>query len=420
MKLPSLASLVLAACAPAATPPAKPPVTTIVGAAPTIPVAPHDAAAASWPSAVDTSLGAPDGFHLLAVSKDGKNVLTTVTTTISFFDKHERRMSRSNGAYVAELDLERGCMNATYDFPTLSAASATGTHAEALAILNSPAMATDLARAKAIARAYGANSAPIRVSPDGRYVVLEANNAIYMAIDGGAFAHFGKPAAIMPTVSEAGRHVLFGNGSGIYAPSVLDLQTQRVRPVTRAKGASMTVKDLFPLADGSFLAAQEPVRSGRGGSKICLAKIDVEQARETEMVCVPSRVLSASVGEISTTGRYAMLHAEGPDRVVVWDTNTWQVVTDVPGKPIYAKLDSEGHVAWEELGGVVQIAKGGRVHTMQLEREPSGLYPTLAGYLGARLLLGHPAAKAFAFEGPLKSLKDAGPCGWLTVAEPPP
>jgi hypothetical protein len=393
---------------PAAVAVPPPSVQPTVTAPPTDPPAPV-AAPRTWTAAVDTSLGAPDAFHLVAISKDGKKVLARVMTTVEYFEKHTKRQTRGNSEYMAELELATGCMETTFDFPTLGKASSTGTVEDALAVLNSPEMATDLGRARAIAAAYGPNDTPIRISPDGHHVVLEANNELYHAVDNAKFARVGNRAAMNPVMSANGRQVLFAYGGGAYLPNMLDLASGKMQPVTRAKGASMTARDIFPTPDGNFLVAEE------APSQICISKIDSAQLKEAEQLCIPSRILSSSIAELSDDGKFIMLHAERPDRVVVWDTANWQKVTDAPGSPIYAKLDGQGRVAWDDPSGTISIAKGQQVEKLALKKDPNGLYPRLAGFLGNKMVLGHPAQKAFNFEEPLVSLKDTEPCGWLTV-----
>ena len=384
--------------------PANPPIAPAPEPVPSKPVPPP-----AWPAEVDTSLPAPDDFHLIRAAKDGKKILVEATGTLEFFDPHTKATSRGNTAYLAEIELATGCIDATWDFPTIGAASGTGTVPEAMAILAGPEMAKDVDRAKHIAAAYGPNDAPIRVTPDGKHVILEANNEIYWSKDGGAFTHV-RGVAKGPTLSSDGRYLLFGGTPG-YAPTVLELATGKIQLVTRAKGAAMSTSDLYPMANGSFVA----VEVDRAETRICVRTIDPTAHVERENFCIPSKVHSATVSAMSADTRFLALHEDDGGRVTAYDTTTWKKVADGPGRPIYDDVDDQGHVGWSQAGVFTLLGN----EVIRTQRLPGTDLPgTFVGFLGSRALVGHPSIAAFEFEKPLKTLKDVSPCGHVGFLEP--
>lgn len=408
--------------------PAAPPPRVTIAPLPTVVIAPPVASAKppappQWPAAVDLALTAPDGFHLVAVR--GDEALVTVTGMLEFREPNlGNALVHGNTEYTARFDLRTGCMLATYDFPTIGAAARTGTVKDALAILASPAMAAEIARAKTITSTFGPNDAPIRVTPDGRNAVLEANNEIYWAKDGGA--HFTHLPGIgkSPLVSSDGAHLLYGSG-GIYQPMILDFATGRTRAVTRGRAKAMSVSDVYPLADGTFLSVETNGFGVQHATQVCVMTIDPKRAIEAQAVCVPSDVISASVSELSADSRFVAVHAEHmrADRILTFDTKTWQKVTDAPGSPNYMDVDDRGRVAWDDYSQGpkkrIVVAEGGSVKPLAVPAGPHpDIPPTFVGFLGHRMIVGYPSIEAFATTG-LRTLRDVAPCGHLRVIDAP-
>jgi hypothetical protein len=375
----------------------------------------------TWPTAVDTSLTAPDGFHLIAVRPDGK-VLAQVTGMYQFREPSTNEAHvRGNNSYLAELDLETGCMDATFELGTLRRASGTGSVSGALTVLRSTEMSEDLARARAMSAVFGPNSSPIAVTPSGR-AVLVANNNVYWAKDGQTFARVGAKPALHPTVSTDGAYVLFALGAPEYRSTILDLATGGLRTVSGANSEGLSVKHAYPTPDGFIVVLDDGIFPRRA-TRVCALKVDPRRALATRGVCVPSEVLSSSCSMLSADGHYLAIHAEhsSGDRVLVFDTATWRQTLDVPGMPIYFDVDSLGRVAWDAGPPTYKIvlAADNTVKEVTTPVPSNGVPPTFVGFAGTRLILGYPAMRSFEGEGPLQTLEQIGPCGFLQGMEVP-
>ncbi len=379
-----------------------------------------------WPAIVDLSLPAPDAFHLVAAKDD--ELLVDITGTIEFHERHmNNQLVRGDSHYFARMSLRTGCMEETYDFPTVGEAASTGTVTEALAVLAKPAMVAEVARAKELAATFGSNAGSIRVSPNARVVVLEANNEIYWAKDGAlAFKHV-PGVAKGPVMSSDGRHVAYGSGGGTYQLAILDVDTGHTRSLTRSPTGVMSTSEVWALSDGGFVAVETNGVGGRQATRVCVSRIDAQRFVETEIMCEPADVLSASLSVMSSDERWLAVHLERhgtPGREIVLDTKTWTKTTDVAGSPIYPDVDSRGRVGWETHSGrrrPIVIGEGSAVREIDVpaHADPE-LQPTFVGFAGDRLVVGYPAMPAFAFEGQaLKKLRDIAPCGFVRAVRLP-
>jgi hypothetical protein len=371
---------------------------------------------------VDTSLTAPDGFHLIAVRPDGK-LLAEVTGMFQFREPRTNDAHvRGNNTYLAELDLKTGCMDATFELGTLRRASGTGSVSGALAVLGSTEMSGDLARARAMSAMFGPNSSPIVVTPSGQ-AVLVANNNVYWAKDGETFVRVGAKPALDPALSTDGAYVIFALGAPEYRSTVLDPATGRLRTVSGADIEGLSVKHVHPTPDGRFIIVLDDGIFPRHATRVCALKVDPQRALATRGVCVPSEVLSSSCSRLSVDGHYLAIHAEHPsgDRVLVFDTATWRQTLEVPGRPIYFDVDSLGRVAWDAGPPTYKIllAADDTVKEVTAPAPSNGVPPTFVGFAGTRLILGYPAMRSFEAEGALKTLKQIGPCGFLEGMDVP-
>lgn len=387
---------------------------------PSAPPAPPPPPAPTWPKEVDTKLTAPGGFRLIAVK--GDEALVTVMGTIEYVEPRTKHEIRARSSYLARIDLRTGCMLETFDFPTVSHAEMTGSVRAALAVLATPSMGEELARARTLAAAFGPGTAPIRVSPDGKNAVLEANNQIYWAKDGKSeWVRVGTRAGRNPVLTADGAHVVVNLGGGAYRPNVMDLATGKLHPVSGKRSAEMAAGDLHPLADGAVLAV-ETNGINHGATRICVTRIDTQKYVEKELVCVPANVISASLSELSADERYLALMVEDPqhDRVVVYDTKTWEKVTDGAGNPTYRAVDVRGRVAWDDGKGTVVMAHGNTTDPVELPAAaPGAPRRSFVGFIGDKLVVGHPRMAPFEDEKPLLTLADVDPCGHLTVIDAP-
>jgi hypothetical protein len=376
----------------------------------------------AWPSAVDTTLTAPDGFHLIAARPDGK-ALVDVTGMIQFRDPNTHQSNvRGTNLYRAQFDLATGCMEATFELRALRRASSLGPVSATLAVLGSSEMSEDLARARSVSTEFGPNGSPIAVTPGGQ-AVLVANNNVYWAKDGQTFARLGSRPALHPTVSADAKYLLFALGAPEYRATVLELSTGRQRPVSGGGSEGLAVKQAYPMEDGRFLAVLDDSIFPRRATRVCALKVDPERAEATRGVCVPSEVLSSSCSMLSADGHYLAIHAEhsSGDRVLVFDTTTWQRTLDVPGRPIYFDVDSRGRVAWD-LGppsyGIV-LAADDTLKAVTTPAPSNGVPTTFVGFAGPRLIVGYPAMTPFGGDGPLETLESVGPCGFLRGIDVP-
>jgi hypothetical protein len=395
--------------------PARVDARTIARAAP--PPAPP---APTWPKEVDLTLTAPDGFHLIAAK--GDDALVSVTGMIDYVEPRSGHQVRGNTSYLARIDLRTGCMKETFDFATTGRAEATGSVRAALAVLATPPMALELERARALALVFGPNASPIKISPDGKNAVLEANNQIYWARDGkSAFARVGDRAGRTPVLTADGAHAVVNLGAGAYRPHVMDLGTGKLHPVSGKRSAEMAAGDLYPLSDGTVLAV-ETNGINHGATRICVTRIDTQRYVEKDAVCVPANVISASISELSADERYLALMVEEPqhNRVIVYDTRTWEKVTDVEGNPTYRAVDVRGRVAWDDGSGAILVSHGSTTEKLQLPAAAAGAQrPRFVGFVGDAIVVGHPSMAPFEDEKPLKRLAAVEPCGHLSVVDAP-
>jgi hypothetical protein len=376
----------------------------------------------AWPSAVDASLTAPDGFHLIAVHPDGK-VLVDVTGMIQFRDPRTNDAHvRGSNLYRAQLDLQTGCMEATFEFKTLRRASETGSVSGALAVLGSPETSEDIARGRALSAAFGPNSSPIIVTPSDK-AVLVANNNVYWAKDGQTFARVGAKPALHPALSIDGTYILFALGAPEYRSTVLDLSTGGLRAVSGAGSEGLAIKHAYPTTDGGFLVVVDDGVFPRRATRVCALKVDPKRAKATRGVCVPSEVLSSSCSMLSADGHYLAIHAEhsSGDRVLVFDTATWQPTLDVPGRPIYFDVDSRGRVAWDAgpPSYKILLASDNAVTEVTTPPPTNGVPPTFVGFADARLIIGYPTMASSDGERSLETLEKVGPCGFLREIDAP-
>ncbi len=373
----------------------------------------------TWPKEVDLTLTAPDAFHLVA--SRGNEALVTVTGMIDYVEPRTGHQVRAVTSYLARIDLRKGCMTETYDFPTLGRAAATGSVRSALEVLAAPTMAVELEHARALSLAFGPGAAPIAFSADGKSAVLEANNQIYWAKDGkSTWTRVGDRVGRNPVLAD-GAHVIVSLGAGTYRPHVIDLDTGKLHAISGKRSNEMAAGDLHPLADGGALAV-ETNGIKRRPTRICITRIDTQHYVEKEQVCVAANVISASLSELSADERYLALMVENPqhNRVTVYDTTTWQKVTDVDGDPTHRDVDPHGRVAWDDGNGTILLAQGSTTDKVQLPAPLPGA-PQLGfvGFVGDKIVVGHPAMERFESNKPLKTLADLAPCGYLSVVDPP-
>ncbi len=387
------------------------------------PLAAADAApppAPTWPKEVDLTLTAPDAFHLVR-SKDN-DALVTVTGMTELVDPRTGHQVRASTSYLARIDLRTGCMTETYDFPTMGRAAATGSVRAALEVLASPTMTAEVEHARAISLAFGRGAAPIAISADGKSAVLEANNQIYWAKDGkSTWTRLGDRVGRTPVLTADGAHVVVNLGAGSYRPHVIDLATGKLHAISGKRSNEMAAGDLHALADGAALAV-ETNSIKRSPTRICITRIDTQHYVEKELVCVPANVISASLSEISADERYLALMVENPqhNRVTVYDTSTWQKVTDVDGDPTHRDVDPNGRVAWDDGNGALLLAHGSTTDTLKLPApEPGAPHSGFVGFVGDKIVVGHPAMERFESTRPLKTLADLAPCGYLSVVDAP-
>ena len=386
------------------------------------PLAATDAAppAAAWPKEVDLALTAPDAFHLVA-AKDS-DALVTVTGMVEYVEPRTGHEVRGISSYLARIDLRTGCMEETYDFPTLGRAAATGSVRSALEALAAPTMMVELQHARALGLAFGPGAAPIAISTDGKNAVLEANNQIYWAKDGkSTWTRVGARVGRAPVLTADGAHVIVSMGAGSYRPHIMDLDTGNLHAVSGKRSNEMAAGDVHPLADGAALAVETNGIKGRA-TRICITRIDTRRHVEKELVCVAANPISASLSELSRDERYLALMVENPEhnRVTVYDTTTWQKVTDVDGDPTHRDVDSHGRVAWDDGNGAIVLAHGITTDKVKLPATPPGAPRSgFAGFIGDRIVVGHPAMEPFETTRPLKTLADVAPCGHLSVTDAP-
>jgi hypothetical protein len=119
---------------------------------------------------------------------------------------------------------------------------------------------------------------------------------------------------------------------------------------------------------------------------------------------------------------YLALLIEKPqqNRVIVYDTKTWEKVTEVEGNPTYRAVDSKGRIAWDDRSGVVLVSHGTTTDRVPLPPPEEGApRSTFVGFADDKLVIGHPVMAPFEDEKPLEKLSDASPCGHLSVLDLP-
>ncbi len=371
------------------------------GAAPMIAAA--DAGEPPAPTAVDTSLSAPEYAELVATATDGAALLvihgwraltpaevarfnpsaTTPRGALSDADAAAlaeaqafgmMSMERGSTTYLAVLDARHACIEETLSFDVLDAASATGTVAEALAALNVPAVDNEIHHAYTLARRFGLlDLGTVAFGPDEGFVVVEANNQLYVR-SGGSGAHFAHHPIGTSTrlaASPDGTQIAFANcGSpcgGSYAPAILDTKTKQVRrfPVGNAH-AFYWLKD-----SASLLFSYDDQQPGQHeSSKVCVGRVAGASKRATTVRCLASSVMSEDISAASPSATFIGLQLESrssPIRVdargkvlgaspsvgpspafVILEMPSGTESYRVAASPILPSMDDRGRVAWDD------------------------------------------------------------------------
>lgn len=392
-----------------------PPPALVEASAPIVAVPEAAAPPATWPAAVDLTLAAPNGFHLIALRGDDALVRVTAMVPIQI---PPGNFGHGSTEYLARFDLRTGCMNATYDFRAAAAASSLGTVKESMEVLAAAATSREVALAKKVSAAFGPNDTPIRVTPDARNVVLEANNELYWSKDGAPFTHIPGIAS-GPLVSDDGRWLLYGSGGGTYRPALLDFATGRTRAVGRKTGSALQLIEAYPMTDGTFVSVEGDGDGLHDSTKVCVGQIDPKTGVETQAFCLPSEMISASVSWMSADRRYLALRVEhrSGDRIMTFETTTWKKVTDASGMPNYMDADDRGRVAWDDFGRrSIVVADGAVVTPITVPEGPyPDIEPTFVGFSGHRFIVGYPAVSMIATQD--LTLRDLQPCGHLRVID---
>jgi hypothetical protein len=317
-----------------------------------------------------------------------------------------------NTEYLASFDLEKGCFEATYDFPNLERASATGFVKDALAILNAREAAAEVASARSLARAYGGSVSPYAVTADGAHVLVVANNELYWSKHGGPFEHVAGGHAGALVLSSDGAKVTFSQnaGGGAYRLVVLDLATGK----QRAAG-TRNIHELYAEPSGAFLVTSDDGVGLGNATHVCVDRLEPGASTLKSIACTPSRVLSASISDLSPDGRWLglLLESRSGSEVQVLDTHNGRELSRAPRPGVYYYVDGAGRVAWDsDTDEVVLVAAGAS--------RPIATGATAAGFLhDGRLVLGLRAARPFASEAELRTLGDLQPCGHVRAVTVP-
>ncbi len=362
-----------------------------------------DAGEPPAPTEVDTSLSAPEYAELVATAPDDAALLaihgwraltpaevarfnpsaTTPRGALSAADAAAlaqaqafgmMSMERGSTMYFAVLDARHACIEETLSFDTLDAASATGTVAEALAVLNVPAVNNEIHHAYTLARRFGLlDLGIVAFGPDEGFVIVEANNQLYVR-SGGSSAHFthhpiGTSRRL--AASPDGTQIAFANcGSpcgGSYAPAILDTKTRQVRrfPVGDAH-AFYWLKD-----SGSLLFSYDDQQPGQHeSSKVCVGRVAGASERATTVRCFASGVMSDDISAASPSTTFIGLRLEsrrspvrvGPHGKVLGASRSVGpspvfVILEMPSgtesyriavSQISPSMDDRGRVAWDD------------------------------------------------------------------------
>jgi hypothetical protein len=321
--------------------------------------APVAASAAPVPVNVDLELATPDGASIIAEAADGR-VLVEIRGWVERSGAYHSPGSvqigevvvRGNTSYTAILDAKRDCIEETLATPTLSAASATGTPKEALAVLASPDAHAEVDRLRALAQRFGIHGlGPAVFGPDYSRVVLEANNDLYSATGAGAFAQVPVGTSTRLEASPTGAVTAYAHcGSpcgGVYVPALLDMTTQ--------KSTDFRVGDTHNFhwaKDGkSLYFSQDDRKSGSSkASKVCLGRIDVDAPQPKTIKCLPSTVFSQTISAASPSATFIGLQTESPRAFVVFEMPAGKEAYRINASPIYQDIDDRGRVVFDEIG----------------------------------------------------------------------
>ncbi len=321
----------------------------------TIPVAPPP----PLPPEVDGTLPVPHGAQIVALGSDGSVLLSVEgwvegqATDSTVIESVGGGAVRSNTTYLAVLDAKHECIEQAVRSDTIDEAGAKGTLPEALAILRTQAAADELAHLWKLAQRFGVRNLGSAVfGVDDGFVLVEANNQLYVRGAGGSLDPFPGGTSARITASPDGTHVAFGRcGSpcgGVYVPVILDTRTRRVRrfPVGNAHDFHWT-----PDGNTLYFSYDDRPSGISPTTKVCLGRVDGDSQLVKPVRCFPSNVRSTDVSDASPTARFIGLLTEsdrGPDAYLVLEMPSGREALRLDTDPTYADLDERGRVAWDD------------------------------------------------------------------------
>lgn len=369
---------------------------------------------------VDVALSAPDWAELVATAEDGSSLL--VVHGWHAATRPGTDINAGSSSYFAVLDAQHACLTETLSLHAIDAASGTGTTADALEALASPAVPDEIRRAFLLARRFGLRTlGPVAFGADEGFVVVEANNALYVRSGGPSarFVHHPAGTSAVLAASPDGSRIAFGNcGSpcaGVYAPALLDPKTQAVR-----RFRSGSAHEFYWGADGTLFFTHDDRTPGQfEGTKVCLSRLTDPSARPSRVACFPSRITSTTISAASPRGRYLGMRLEsgtnaGGSSFVVLEMPGAAEVQRVAGSLTTPAVDERGRVAWSRLETShyrVHVATRGAAEAVLPDARSVGFLPD-----GAVLVMpvDRPVDRT---REPLRTLRD-GACGFFSVWKP--
>jgi hypothetical protein len=317
-----------------------------------------DVASPPLPPEIDGSLPGPERAQIVAVAADGTTLLSVMgwvegqATGASVIEAMGPGTVRSNTSYLAVLDAKQDCFEQAVRTDTLDAAGATGTVPEALAILRTDPAKGELSRLWRLAQRFGTRNLGAAVfGVDDGFVLVGANNQLYVRDAAGAFTQLPGGTSAHLTASPDGTRVAFAQcGSpcgGVYVPAILDTRTRRVR-----RFAVGNAHDFHWASGGKTLYFSYDDRpSGLApATKVCIGRVDGDSALMTPVRCFPSGVNSTDISDASPGARFiGLLTMKLRARAyVVLEMPAGREAFRIGTDPIYADLDERGRLAWDD------------------------------------------------------------------------
>ncbi len=271
---------------------------------------------------------------------------------------------------VVTLDAATGAVVSSLSIPELEAAfrrnaapgEAYGGSTPTLRPASRPQFQTELRSYVDLLLGVGRREPRLAVSPDGKRLLFNASDWMYLSLDGGkTFRLLPSAASYGPVIAPDGKRGAFRSldprSGGRYSVYLQDLASGA--KARRVEGTADAGEKLLFSPDSRFLYATASAPRPSGDKDGCLVQIDVAKGIAKRLGCVPIR--SYSMGPafaLEPDGSRAVLLGEQgrhPEYVTPWTAFALPSGEAHPGKPLLVQaplfpLLVGGRCAWPAIG----------------------------------------------------------------------